>query len=48
MKCFSDLSNTLFCMNLNELGSFGIDKQKIKKEIDSIHIESDILKDIEK
>jgi hypothetical protein len=48
MKCFSDLGNSLLSMNLNELGAFGIDKDRIKKEINSIHIESDIMKDIEK
>ncbi len=46
MKCFSDLANSFFSMKLSELTFFGIDKQKIKQEIDSIHIESDILKDI--
>jgi hypothetical protein len=38
MKCFSDLGSSLFCLNLNELGAFGIDKNRIKKEINSIHI----------
>ncbi len=48
MKCFSDLGSSLFCMDLAELGAFGIDKHKIKEEIYSIHIESEIMKDIEK
>lgn len=48
MKCFSDLANSLLGMNLAELEAFGIDKHKIKAAIDSIHVQSDILRDIQK
>lgn len=38
MSCFSDLGSSLFCLDLTELGSFGIDKLKIKEEIEKIQI----------
>jgi len=38
MKLFSDLHASLFSYSLQELGYYGIDKKKMKGEIDGIRI----------
>ena len=48
MKCFSDLHSSLFSFSFEDLSDFGIDKMKMKTNIDKIRIETNVLEEIEK
>jgi hypothetical protein len=43
MKCFSDLHSTLLSYSLDELAEYGIDKTRIKKEINEMRVEKEVL-----